>query len=64
METLKWRKSARSANGGNTCVECARGSRSVAVRDSKDAAGPQIRVGRGAFERLLDEIKSGKHDLR
>jgi hypothetical protein len=64
MEELRWRKSVRSANGGDTCVECARTSRGIAVRDSKNTAGPRLRLGRPAFARLLDEIKHGEHDMR
>ena len=38
-----WRKSTRSDNGGSTCVEVAKNLPGVvAVRDSKDPAGPAL----------------------
>jgi hypothetical protein len=61
MESLMWRTSTRTSVG-ETCVECARAARSIALRDSKDRAGPHIMIDRSAFARLLDEIKGGKHD--
>jgi hypothetical protein len=63
MEKLNWRKSTRSANGGNTCVELAGTPRSVAVRDSKNPAGPYIEVSRRALGRLLTDVKQGKYSL-
>jgi hypothetical protein len=57
-----WRKSSHTNNA--TCVELARtGSRKIAARDSKNPNGPKLRFDRPAFTRLLNEIKSGKHDL-
>ncbi|RAJ39645.1 uncharacterized protein DUF397 [Kitasatospora sp. SolWspMP-SS2h] len=42
-ESLTWRKSSYSGGNG-ACVEIALpGSASVAVRDSKDPQGPQLR---------------------
>lgn len=38
-----WRKSSRSDNNGGACVEMAELPTGVAVRDSKDAAGPTLR---------------------
>jgi hypothetical protein len=63
MENLNWRKSTRSANGGNTCVELAKTPRSVAVRDSKDPDGPHIEMSRRSLGRLLTDVKQGKHNL-
>lgn len=63
MEDLNWRKSSRSANGGETCVELARTPRSIAVRDSKDTAGPHIEVSRRALGRLLSDVKQGRYNL-
>ncbi|MFD4667462.1 DUF397 domain-containing protein [Streptomyces halstedii] len=38
----EWVKSSYSSNDGPACVEVAAGFAAVRVRDSKDAAGPQL----------------------
>jgi hypothetical protein len=63
MENLNWRKSTRSSNGGDTCVELARTPRSIAVRDSKDTSGPHLEVSRRSLGRLLTAVKQGRFDL-
>jgi hypothetical protein len=40
----RWRKSSHSG-GGNDCVEIAAVTSGTAVRDSKNAHGPQLRFG-------------------
>jgi hypothetical protein len=41
----RWRKSTRSGNGGDTCVEVADNLPGrVLVRDSKDPSGPVLTV--------------------
>ncbi|MCC3651186.1 MULTISPECIES: DUF397 domain-containing protein [Streptomyces] len=46
---LAWFKSSYSGTEGGQCVEVAAGTGVVHVRDSKDAAGPVIRVSREAW---------------
>jgi hypothetical protein len=41
LSTARWFKSSRSANNGD-CVECAVLPAHVAVRDSKNPAGPAL----------------------
>ncbi|GAA3748836.1 hypothetical protein GCM10022225_36350 [Plantactinospora mayteni] len=41
--TLTWQKSSRSGGEGGNCVEVARLTAGVAVRDSKDTDGPVLR---------------------
>lgn len=54
-----WRKSSYSGNGGSDCVEVARDlPHSVAVRDSKDADGPVLIVGRDDWARFIARIRS------
>ncbi|TYB48627.1 DUF397 domain-containing protein [Actinomadura chibensis] len=53
----EWRKSSRSTNNGGDCVELASTSDTVAVRDSKDPAGPKLLVSRRAFAALLSDLK-------
>lgn len=43
MNNPEWRKSSRS-NAENMCVEVAFGSRTVAVRDSKNVSGPMLTI--------------------
>lgn len=53
-----WRKSSRSSEQGDACIEVALASHAVAVRDSKDPGGPKILVSRGEFRRLAELLKS------
>lgn len=39
---LRWRKSSYSAGSNSSCVETADASAGVAVRDSKNPAGPAL----------------------
>lgn len=57
-----WRKSRRSGLDG--CVEVAfiEGTR-VAVRDSKDPAGPVLTFGRAEWEAFVGGVRDGQFDL-
>jgi hypothetical protein len=53
----EWRKSSYSGNSGN-CVEvCADHAGTVAVRDSKNVAGPELAVSSGAWSEFVQAIK-------
>jgi hypothetical protein len=52
MSQTPWRKSSFSEAPDGNCVEVAYGAIAVAVRDSKNAAGPVLTVNPGAW-RLL-----------
>jgi hypothetical protein len=69
-----WRKGSRSSNGGN-CVEisvmdggrlpgegAARVVRVLAVRDSKDPAGPRLHFTPGAWDTFARAVKAGEFD--
>jgi hypothetical protein len=59
-----WRKSVRSDNGGNSCVEVANNLPDVVgVRDSKDRSGPVLAFEPGAWSDFLHGVKSGEFDL-
>lgn len=59
-----WRKSSRSSNAGNTCVEVARDlPHIVAVRDSKDPDGPKLGFGHAQWSAFVARVKAGDHDL-
>ena len=59
-----WRKSTRSGNGGNSCVEVAKNLPDVVgVRDSKDRSGPVLTFGPEAWTDFLAGVKHGEFDL-
>jgi hypothetical protein len=58
-----WRKSSRSANGGN-CVEVARNLPGiVAVRDSKDRGGPALGFAADEWQAFVAGVKRGEFNL-
>ncbi|QKW39067.1 DUF397 domain-containing protein [Actinomadura sp. NAK00032] len=58
-----WRKSSRSTGQGGDCVEMAAMLPAIAIRDSKDPAGPHLVVSAATAQTLIDAIKRGRHDL-
>lgn len=56
-----WRKSSYS-NGQANCVEVAVQAPSVAVRDSKDQAGPVLRFAVVEWRRFLEDLRNGHVD--
>lgn len=52
-----FRKSSYSGSNGNNCVEVARGTAVVAVRDSK-APGSAVRFAPAGFGRFLADAKA------
>lgn len=63
MTGVRWRKSSRSGNGGNTCVEVARIPGSIAARDSTNPDGGMLTFTPDAFGAFLTAIKQSRHDL-
>jgi Domain of unknown function (DUF397) len=62
LSEATWRKSTRSG-GATNCVEVAGGlPEIVAVRDSKDPAGPKLTFAPGAWDTFTARVKSGNHD--
>ena len=54
-----WRKSSYSgANNGN-CVEVGNAARTVAVRDSKDPAGPRLAVRPADWRAFTSRVQRG-----
>lgn len=62
MPLTTWRKSTFSDQSGSACVEVAFAVTGVAVRDSKNAAGPMLNLPVAAWRGLLDE--GGVRDMR
>ncbi|MEU8346569.1 DUF397 domain-containing protein [Spirillospora sp. NPDC048832] len=58
-----WRKSSHSTGQGGDCVEMAALLPAIAIRDSKDPAGPHLIVSPATAWALIDAIKQGRHDL-
>lgn len=57
-QPLLWVKSTRSAGSGE-CVEVARTTDGVAVRDSKDPNGPVLCFGREAWQGFVRAVIQG-----
>lgn len=60
---LRWRKSSRSSPNGSDCVEVAKLPHAVAVRDSKDPAGPRLSFSQAEWSTLAARINGGELDL-
>jgi hypothetical protein len=60
-EALSWRKTRYSIANGD-CVEVATAGGSVAVRDSKNPAGPVIKYAPGAWQIFLAATRHGNYD--
>jgi hypothetical protein len=57
---LRWQRSSFCSTGG--CVEVARESRSVHVRDTHDPEGARLVVPIDAWREFIDRIKRGDLD--
>lgn len=58
----RWRKSSRSSQGANTCVEVAITGASILVRDSKDPDGARLRFARDEWLAFLAGVRDGEFD--
>ncbi|MFA1539193.1 DUF397 domain-containing protein [Actinomadura monticuli] len=54
---VTWRKSSRSGEAGDNCVEVAGFPGGVGIRDSKDPHGPKLLVGRDEFAALVASLR-------
>jgi Domain of unknown function (DUF397) len=58
-----WRKSTYSGDNGGGCVEVSiAGGGAVAVRDSKNVAGPELEFAGSAWAQFVQGIKNGEFD--
>ena len=60
-DAVTWRKSTRSGPNGN-CVEVAHLDNAVALRDSRNPAGPALVFSPGEWRAFIDKVKSGTFD--
>ncbi|POM25848.1 hypothetical protein BTM25_02310 [Actinomadura rubteroloni] len=58
LNNLRWRKSSRSGQNGDHCIELATVPGTVAVRDSKDPEGPKLLVDRAEFRHFAAAIRA------
>lgn len=58
---VTWRKSMRS-NGSGNCVEVAEIGDGIAVRDSKDPAGPTLHYTRAEWAAFIGAARDGRFD--
>lgn len=64
LESARWRKSSHSGSNGGTCVEVADNMPGViAVRDSKDPAGPVLAFAPDEWQAFTAGIRSGEFEL-
>ncbi|WP_422774011.1 DUF397 domain-containing protein [Plantactinospora sp. WMMC1484] len=60
LSNAKWRKSTRSGTNGGECVEVAENLPAVvAVRDSKDPAGPVLTFELAAWRAFVNLARQG-----
>jgi hypothetical protein len=61
---LSWHKSSYSGNGGGSCVEVGTGlPGKVAIRDTKNLAGPVLTVSGRVWTEFVEAIKLRDLDL-
>ncbi|MFG2090796.1 MULTISPECIES: DUF397 domain-containing protein [unclassified Spirillospora] len=63
FSSAHWRKSSHSGGASGQCVEVARGSALIGIRDSKDPQAGHLTIDRTAFAGLLAQAKAGTLDL-
>jgi hypothetical protein len=62
ISSLQWRKARRSVNNG-ACVEAARVSGHILIRDSTDRNGPVVRYSARSWRVFVTDTKTGLFDL-
>jgi hypothetical protein len=64
LDNVIWRKSSYSGSNGGACVDVADNlPRIVAVRDSKDPHGPNLRFSRDEWRAFTSCVKRGELGL-
>ncbi|MBB2947993.1 DUF397 domain-containing protein [Actinoplanes sp. CA-015351] len=64
LDGAVWKKGSRSnGSGGSNCVEVAFLDKEIAVRDSKDQAGPALMFTLAEWTAFVDSAKDGEFDI-
>jgi hypothetical protein len=63
MSRAEWHKSSRSGPNCDNCVEVAFVNGAVAVRDSKDTAGPALIFTPDEWDAFVGGAKDGEFDI-
>ena len=58
LSRIDWRKASYSSGNGGACIEVAAVPRTVAVRDSKDPAGPALAFTPGRWREFTRRVKT------
>jgi hypothetical protein len=58
MTGAVWRKSSYSGSNGGDCVEVGTAGFAVAVRDSKDPAGPRLAFAADTWRAFAEQVKA------
>ncbi|WP_406422488.1 DUF397 domain-containing protein [Streptomyces sp. NBC_00873] len=56
---LAWFKSSYSGSQGDSCVEVAKGTRAIHVRDSKDHQSPELALSPAAWDDFISYATQG-----
>ena len=63
LDQAKWHKSTRSGPDSDNCVEVAFVGEAIAVRDSKNPAGPALIFTTAEWDAFVGGAKDGEFDL-
>jgi Domain of unknown function (DUF397) len=60
LTRIRWRKSTYSSTNGGECIQVGTAPRTVAVRDSKDPAGPSLTFAPGRWQAFTRAVKNDR----
>jgi hypothetical protein len=60
LSRIRWRKATYSTGNGGDCVEVGAAARTVAVRDSKDLAGPALAFAPSRWQAFTRAVKNDR----
>lgn len=63
MKLSPWRKSSRSGNANDACVELRTQGSTIGVRDSKNPQDGHITISKATLAALTARVKRGELDL-